>query len=87
MKELTLTAEQTSLVNNGATAPSAAGDGIDTLLSMPLTEAKRLAAAEFERRYLIHVMARAEGSVSKGALLSGLDRTNFRRQLQRHGLR
>jgi transcriptional regulator with GAF, ATPase, and Fis domain len=54
---------------------------------MPLTEAKRLAAAEFERRYLVAVMERAGGSVSEGARLLGLDRTNFRRLLQRHGLR
>lgn len=59
-------------------------DDVDTM--MPLTEAKRLAAAEFERRYLIRVMERARGSVSGGARLSGLDRTNFRRLLQRHGL-
>lgn len=54
---------------------------------MPLFEAKRLAAAEFERRYLVRVMERAGGSVSAGARLTGLDRTNFRRLLQRHGLR
>lgn len=58
-----------------------------TLLAMQLTAAKRLAASAFERRYLIHVMKRAGGSVSEGARLSGLDRTNFRRMLQRHGLR
>ena len=57
------------------------------LMGMPLTEAKRLAASEFERRYLVQVMDRANGSVSEGARLSGLDRTNFRRLLQRHGLR
>jgi transcriptional regulator with GAF, ATPase, and Fis domain len=52
----------------------------------PLTEAKRLSAAEFERCYLVNLMRRA-GSVSEGARLSGLDRTNFRRLLSRHGLR
>lgn len=62
-------------------------DDAPALMTMHLTEAKRLAAAAFERRYLVHVMERARGSVSEGARLSGLDRTNFRRLLQRHGLR
>ena len=44
-------------------------------------------ASAFERRYLIRVMERAGGSVSEGARLTGLDRTNFRRLLQRHDLR
>lgn len=52
----------------------------------PLTEAKRLSAAEFERCYLVNLMQRA-GSVSEAARLAGLDRTNFRRLLHRHGLR
>lgn len=59
----------------------------DVLMSMPLTEAKRRVAAAFERSYLVHVMERAGGSVSKGAVLSGIERSNFRRLLQRHGLR
>ncbi len=52
----------------------------------PLTEAKRESAAEFERCYLVNLMKRA-GSVSEAARLAGLDRTNFRRLLNRHGLR
>ena len=52
----------------------------------PLTDAKRRATAAFEKRYLITAMERAKGSVSEAARLAGLDRTNFRRLLQRHGL-
>jgi len=52
----------------------------------PLTEAKRQSAAEFERCYLVNLMQKA-GSVSEAARLAGLDRTNFRRLLTRHGLR
>jgi transcriptional regulator with GAF, ATPase, and Fis domain len=52
----------------------------------PLTEAKRQSAAEFERCYLVNLMQRV-GSVSEAARLAGLDRTNFRRLLTRHGLR
>ena len=53
---------------------------------VPLTDAKRRASNEFERRYLVRVMERSKGSVSEAARLAGLDRTNFRRLLQKHGL-
>ncbi len=53
---------------------------------LPLTEAKRRASAAYERSYLVRVMEKAKGSVSEAARLAGLDRTNFRRLLQRHGL-
>jgi len=56
----------------------------DTLL--PLTEAKRRASSAYERAYLNKVMAKAKGSVSEAARLAGLDRTNFRRLLQRHSI-
>jgi len=80
MQQLALTAEQVALLDDVETL-----DDVDTL--MPLTEAKRLAAAEFERDYLVRVMELAGGSVSEGSRLASLDRTNFRRLLQRHGLR
>ncbi len=51
-----------------------------------LTEAKRRAASDFEKRYLIKVLDKARGSVSEAARLAGLDRTNFRRLIQRHGI-
>ncbi len=86
MQPLILTADQAALVE--VAAPEAPGFKIaDSLLEMPLTEAKRRVAADFERRYLVLVMERAQGSVSEGARRAGLDRTNFRRLLQRHGLR
>jgi DNA-binding NtrC family response regulator len=53
---------------------------------LPLTEAKRRASAAYERQYLMKVMQRAKGSVSEAARLAGLDRTNFRRLLQRHAI-
>ena len=51
---------------------------------VPLTEAKRRASTAFEKRYLMRVMEKARGSVSEAARLAQLDRTNFRRLLQRH---
>jgi len=53
---------------------------------LPLTEAKRRAMAKYEQAYLQRVMEKAKGSVSEAARLSGIDRTNFRRLLQRHGI-
>lgn len=50
-----------------------------------LTEAKRQAASEYERCYLVNLMQRA-GSVSEAARLAGLDRSNFKKLLHRHGM-
>ena len=58
---------------------------VDWIL-LPLTEAKRLAIAAFERNYLVHAMESAKGSVVEAARLAGVDRSNFRRLLQRHAL-
>ena len=53
---------------------------------MPLTAAKRLASAAFERNYLVRAMEYAQGSAVDAARAAGVDRSNFRRLLQRHGL-
>jgi len=67
-----------------ATIPVTSESGEDQL--PPLTEAKRRASAVFEKNYLTLAMERAKGSISEAARLAGLDRTNFRRLLQRHGI-
>ena len=67
--------------------PICAGLDATGITSAPLTEAKRLSAATFERCYLASVLAQAGGSVSKAAQIAQIDRTNFRRLLQRHGIR
>lgn len=53
---------------------------------VPLTEAKRIAAAAYERNYLVRAMESASGSVVDAARLARVDRSNFRRLLARHGL-
>jgi transcriptional regulator with GAF, ATPase, and Fis domain len=70
-------------------AGKAACSGLDAagITAVPLTEAKRRSAAEVERCYLTSVMEKANGSVSEGARIAGLDRTNFRRLLHRYGIR
>lgn len=86
MQQLALTAEQVAFVDEEvASAPAVLDE--EALMTMPLFDAKQLVAAEFERKYLVRVMERVAGSVSAGAKECGLDRTNFRRLLQRHCLR
>jgi len=75
-------------VVEGARAPLAAGlvGDLGWADELPLTEAKRRAASEFEKRYLLRVLERAHGTIAEAARLAGLDRSNFRRLLQRHGI-
>ena len=74
----------TSITSRGT--PTGSVMSLDTGDLQPLTEAKRKAGTAFEKRYLLAVMERSKGSVSEAARLAGLDRTNFRRLLQRHGI-
>lgn len=67
--------------------PLCAGLDAEGLTTVPLTEAKRRSSAEFERCYLSQVLQKEGGSVSAAARRAGLDRTNFRRLLHRHGIR
>lgn len=67
--------------------PVCAGLDADRITNTPLTEAKRLSATEFERCYLTRMLENTRGSVSEAARISGIDRTNFRRLLHRHGIR
>jgi two-component system response regulator HydG len=75
-----------AIVGKARSGVSPAAVALDDGELEPLTEAKRRASAAFEKRYLIKVMEKAKGSVSEAARMSGLDRTNFRRLLQRHGI-
>ena len=55
-------------------------------LKLEANESLRSAKRAFEKRYLIAVMEKAQGLIARGARLAGVNRTNFRRLLQRHGL-
>lgn len=53
----------------------------------PFKEAKRTVVDEFEREYLIRLLARAGKNVSKAAALAGIERQSLRDLVKRHGLR
>ncbi len=75
----------------GADAPEAA-----TGMSMSFTAAldsgrsyhdlREQLLADFERKYLISLIAHAEGNISKAARVAGVDRTTLYRFMERHGL-
>ncbi len=51
-----------------------------------LTDTKRRAATETERNYLTRLLEQTRGSISAAARIASIDRTNFRRLLQRHNI-
>jgi DNA-binding NtrC family response regulator len=51
--------------------------------SLPFGEAKRVLVQEFEAEYALTMLGEADGNISEAARRSGLDRTNFRRLVQR----
>jgi DNA-binding NtrC family response regulator len=53
---------------------------------LPFARAKQAAIDDFEHRYLQDVLRRAGGRVAEAARLCGLDKSNFRRLIRRHGL-
>ena len=65
------------------------GDAIDlaarVLGEVPYAEAKRRVLRDFDRAYAQNLLARSNGNVSEAARLAGLDRSNFRRVLRKHG--
>jgi DNA-binding NtrC family response regulator len=70
------------LETRSLTAPTNAADAIE-----PFKEAKRTVIDEFEREYLVRLLARAGTNVSKAAALAGIERQSLRDLLKRHGLR
>lgn len=54
---------------------------------LPIAVVKRRVAEDVERDYLAGLMKQSNGSVTGAARLADDDRTNFRRRLQRAGLR
>lgn len=59
---------------------------IESLCSVPYTEARTRVLDDFERRYLEDLMTFTSGNISQAARQSGIDRSNLRRMLRRHDL-
>ncbi|MBX7116769.1 MAG: sigma-54 dependent transcriptional regulator [Myxococcaceae bacterium] len=59
---------------------------IGSLSHLPYSQAKKLAQAAFDRRYLQGMLKKARGNITSAATLAGLDRSNFRRLLKHYGL-
>ena len=71
----------------GGRSKLASGSGVLGQLNegVPLTEAKRQAALDFERSYLMQLMEKAQGSVSAAARMAGVDRTTLVEKLRKYG--
>lgn len=69
--------------------PTELRPSVVTLPAVPAAASLRSLAdarADFERQYLEQVIRRAEGNTAEAARIAGVDRSNFRRLLKRHGL-
>lgn len=56
-----------------------------TLADLAYPEAKKRVLKDFDRAYGAVQLERAGGNVSEAARRAGLDRSNFRRVLRKHG--
>ncbi|RMG59490.1 MAG: sigma-54-dependent Fis family transcriptional regulator [Deltaproteobacteria bacterium] len=67
-------------------SPSRREDTIDVSLDSPFREAKEKVVAEFERKYLEHVLRKAGGKLTEAARLAGMDNKNFSEKLKKYNL-
>ncbi|MBK9030251.1 MAG: sigma 54-dependent Fis family transcriptional regulator [Myxococcales bacterium] len=67
----------------GTAAASASHDGI---LELPFKEAKAALVEGFERDYLVHLLARHRGNISRAAHEAGIDRNYIHRLVKKYGL-
>jgi DNA-binding NtrC family response regulator len=70
---------------SGEAAPHESSDASD--LELPYKEARAEVTRSFEDRYLRHLLARAEGNVSKAARIAQMDRSHLIELLRRHQIR
>src|SRR2546422_381496 len=69
----------------GEAALSPPTDG-DTSVEASYRATRERLLAQFERKYLQHLVALAGGNVSRAARIAGVDRTTLYRLMERHGL-
>jgi DNA-binding NtrC family response regulator len=72
-----------------ASGAAAAAGGAPTnaaILEMPFKDAKAALVEGFEREYLVHLLARHKGNISRAALEAGIDRNYIHRLVKKYGL-
>ena len=63
--------------------PPSSGPALRVVIDQEFAEARQ----RFERDYIEHVLQETGGNLSRAARRAGMDRSNFRRLLDRHGVR
>ena len=72
---------------SGAIArPAASAAGNQAILDLPFKEAKAALVEGFERDYLVNLLARHRGNISRAALEAGIDRNYIHRLVKKYGL-
>jgi two-component system, NtrC family, response regulator GlrR len=71
----------------GDHGPASGGFGVGIDPSLPYADARRIALAEFERRYLEGLLRLHQGRVAQAAGAAGIDRVYLYRLLRRHGIK
>ena len=74
------------LDGHGAAAPLLSAPVQAPLSEEPYHEARERVVGEFERRYLLWLVAHAGGNMSKAARIAGVDRTTLYRLMEKHRL-
>ncbi len=72
---------------SGATATTAGSAAANqAILDLPFKEAKAALVEGFERDYLVNLLARHRGNISRAALEAGIDRNYIHRLVKKYGL-
>ena len=69
-----------------ASPPSFVASSAESVLDLPFKEAKGRLVDSFEREYLVHLLARHRGNISRAADEAGIDRNYVHRLIKKHGL-
>lgn len=71
--------------NFRASGPARRPEG-KVLTELPFREARQVAIAEFERKYLLEILTECEGNVSRASRQAGMDRSNFKRIIRKNDM-
>ena len=54
--------------------------------NMTFKEAKKIAVTKFEKAYILSLLEKTSNNITKASLLAGVERSNFRKIMRKHGL-